>query len=122
MTWQLTSPGRFESEKESLLITSAIFFFLVVNQDIQLPLKGRGLHEGVSTMREELSGALVEPAFPRLLAPLTRNAYLLDAWVAQKLSISFGSGHDPEVLGSRLPTGGLLLPLPLSLPLSVCLS
>ena len=49
-----------------------------------------------------------------------------DAWVAQWLSACLSSGPDPGVLGLspciRLTTGSLLLPLPVSLPLSLCLS
>ena len=42
----------------------------------------------------------------------------LSVWVS-----AFGLGHDPGIeLHIRLPTGSLILPLPMSLPLSVCLS
>ena len=46
-----------------------------------------------------------------------------DACVAQQSSISFGSGCDHGMESCiGLPTGSLLLPLSISLPLSMCLS
>ena len=45
------------------------------------------------------------------------------AWVAQWVKASaFGSGHDPEVLGSSPELGSLLSGEPASLSLSACLS
>ena len=59
--------------------------------------------------------------------PLLVNKILKrDPWVAQWFSVclwsrarSWGLGIESRV---RLPTWGLLLPLPVSLPLSLCLS
>ena len=49
----------------------------------------------------------------------------LGAWVALWLS-AFGSGHGPRVLGLSptvgLPAGSVLLCLPMSLPLPLCVS
>ena len=47
-----------------------------------------------------------------------------DAWVAQGLSIcAFSSGHDPGIESCiGLLMGSLLLPLPMSLPFSLCVS
>ena len=59
-------------------------------------------------------------------SPVLKKKRTRDTWVAQWLSIAFGLGHDSRVLESCLilgsPTGSLLLPLPVSLPLSVCVS
>ena len=48
-----------------------------------------------------------------------KNNRRRDTWVAQWLSTS----QDPRIKSQiGLPTGSLLLPLPMSLPLSLCLS
>ena len=47
------------------------------------------------------------------------NEYLRDTWVAQWLSMILRCWINYLI---RIPAGSLLLPLPMSLPLSVCLS
>ena len=52
------------------MTTSAMFCLLEVNQEIQLTLKGRGLHKGVNPKRQGSLGAVLEAAYPR---PLVLN-------------------------------------------------
>ena len=65
---------------------------------------------------------------PKGTMPCMQKCPLWAARVAQWFSATFGPGCDPGDLGSSprslvgLPAWSLLLPLPLSLPLSVCLS
>ena len=66
-----------------------------------------------------MSVVFLPPKPPGFPTNENRKGNVLGPWAAQGLSVSaFGSGRDPGVLGSS-PTGSLLLPLPVSLSLSL---
>ena len=56
----------------------------------------------------------------------SKMSRIWDVWVAQQLSVCLwlrSGSWDPGIKSHiRLPAGSLLLPLPVSLPLSLCVS
>lgn len=67
MTADFSQVDSVDSEKDGVPITSAIFYLLEANPEVQLILKRRGLHRCGNFNRQELLGAVLGASYPRPL-------------------------------------------------------